>query len=66
MFKSDAKKRRQIAKSIMEKYDNDLFNLEDQATATEVDDVMAYIADESNHKQRIIAGLDKDDEGLVD
>lgn len=53
---SDQKK---AAQAIMNKYHQDLGELHSQGTAKELRTVMMYIANEANHKQRVVAGLDK-------
>lgn len=52
------------AEAIMAKFNREYSEFEDHATNEEKQTVMIYIANEANHKQRIIAGLDPDDEGL--
>jgi len=58
MEKIDLIEQKRVAKEIMFKYNDDLVALYDKATSSELKSVMMYIANESNHKQRIIAGID--------
>jgi len=57
---SDWEKRTADVKEIMEKYDNDLGELDDKATRKEFKTVMKWVADSSNRKQRELVGLPND------
>lgn len=48
-----------VAEKVLKKYHQDLGELYDQGTSQELRSVMMYIANEANHKQRVVAGLDK-------
>jgi hypothetical protein len=48
------------AEAIVAKYHHDLGELYQRATALELRTVMMYVANEANHKQRVVAGLDKE------
>jgi len=47
------------AEQILKKYHQDLGELHVHGTSQELRSVMMYIANEANHKQRVVAGLDK-------
>ncbi|WP_205401513.1 hypothetical protein [Streptococcus lutetiensis] len=51
-------------KRIVDKYDQSLSNLSNNATAKEFKTVMKYIADQANKRQRQLVGLE--DEGQED
>ncbi|VDG24297.1 hypothetical protein [Lactiplantibacillus mudanjiangensis] len=59
MKNDDLKKQEVAAKKIVAKYGNSLGELQERGTASELKIVMMYIANESNHKQRILFGLDE-------
>ena len=48
-------------KKIVEKYGNDYSRLSKEATNKEYKTVLNFIVKEANHKQRVVAGLDKED-----
>ncbi|WP_137625148.1 hypothetical protein [Lactiplantibacillus pingfangensis] len=48
-----------VAEKVLKKYHQDLGELYDHGTSRELRSVMMYIANEANHKQRVVAGLDK-------
>ncbi|MGM0214092.1 hypothetical protein [Enterococcus sp. AZ109] len=46
-------------KRIVEKYNNSISDLSENATAKEFKTFMKYIADQANERQRKLVGLDK-------
>lgn len=58
--KASLKKQKVMAKEIMARYDNNIGVLREKGTAGELKAVMTYIANESNYKQRVTAGLEKE------
>ncbi|MFC6182070.1 hypothetical protein [Lactiplantibacillus daowaiensis] len=57
----DLATQREHAMAIAAKYDHSHFKLQHEATSEELKAVLMYVANEANHKQRVIAGLDKAD-----
>ncbi|MFD1454661.1 hypothetical protein ACFQ44_03055 [Levilactobacillus lanxiensis] len=49
----------EMAEKIMAKYQHNTAELHEKATSKELRTVMMYIANEANHKQRVVAGLDR-------
>ena len=53
---------REEAEEIMKKYNRSYGEFEEKATRKEFMTVLQWVAEESNRKQRKIAGLDKEEE----
>jgi len=56
----DLNEQQEQARKIIAKYHGSLGELHENGTAQELRFAMMYIANESNHKQRVVAGLDKE------
>lgn len=57
---ADLKAQKEKALQVMAKYDNNLALLHTVGTKEDVHTVMIYIANDANHQQRVVAGLDKE------
>lgn len=60
MTEKNLPEQKRLAQQIVKKYHQNLVELYDKAIAKELRTVMMYIANEANHKQRVVAGLDKE------
>lgn len=52
--------KKEDAQKILDKYDRNYSKFSKNATRKEFHTVLKYVAEESNRKQRVIAGLNKD------